>query len=786
MFNLQQDAFIQLKNILAESTTPVYLWVGAGLSTNAGMPSWQGLRQNLVMRARRFLQLQDESRDRHSREIKIALAETEEDLWTAFEYIHDAVGDAEFDQEIISEFEHANACAVPETYKAMLGLNVKGVITTNIDKLVTRALIESGNRVVPVEFHGYECDSYHHVLNSSRFFILHLHGFVENRSSWVLRKRDLARLLGDEGYNRFVQTIFYERTIVFVGVNPMDEAVVVHLRKVREGRGSTPLFWITPNTSAEALQFCDQYNIRRIVYASDNHHRELIELVSELRSAKSFDDVIERPVIYNLPPVKSSTRNLSVDGLRNLSLDEVRDVLNKKAFEILASKSAAAYGIYENFLNEYRQQIHNAWFVETGTRLLGWNITEEIGDGAFGRVYKAENDKGDVCAVKLLKLDVMRKPECLQSFRRGVRAMQILQERNLSGVVRYRFSSEIPAFVAMEYVDGAGLYDVVKAKRLGRWRDKLKVLTAVSKIIKSAHALPERVLHRDIRPQNIILRGYDYASDDWEVCVLDFDLAFHKDANEVSMQMASGVNGFLAPEQTDSRGKASLRRNSRVDSYGFAMLCYFVISGETPRPDQCLQVGWHDAIWEHVSSQHCDEWVSLPYRIGEIIEISTSRIQSERMDLYEMHNRLVALQEAYQRPDSVRDPDLVVDEIVVRIANRLKIRGGLVRDLDGRVRIDRPNGEVIQLMQDGKSVSIEMAWHNLGNVDIVKVRSALQKKACAVSGKLKKTGLENSSFRSDVSGVVVETSWRVSDFSIAKLKTIVEIIAGNSLAPKIY
>ena len=786
MFNKGQDAFVQLKNILAESTTPVYLWIGAGLSTNAGMPSWQELRQNLVARARRFLQFQDESKDRNSREIKIKLAEAEEDLWTAFEYIHEAVGDAEFDQEIISEFEHANTCPIPEAYKVLLGLNVKGVITTNIDKLVTRALIESGNGVVPVEFYGYECDPYHHVLNSSKFFILHLHGFVENRSSWVLRRKELSKLLCDEGYNRFVQTIFYERTIVFIGVNPMDEAVVVHLRKVHEGRGSTPLFWLTSDTSAQALQFCDQYNIRRIVYASDDRHRELVELVSELRGAKSFDDVITRPVIYNIPPVRSSTRNLSIDGLRGMSIDEVRDVLNKKAFEILESKNAEAYAVYEKFLKEYRQQIHNAWFVEPGSRLLGWNITEEIGDGAFGRVFKAENDKGDVCAVKLLKLDVMRKPECLQSFRRGVRAMQILQKRKLPGVVRYKFSSEVPAFVAMDYVEGASLYDVVKAKRLGRWRDKLKVLTTASKIIKSAHALPERVLHRDIRPHNIILRGYDYNSDDWEVCVLDFDLAFHKDANEVSMQMASGVNGFLAPEQTDSKGKASLRRNCRVDSYGFAMLCYFVISGETPRPDQCLQVGWHDSIQKYVSSQRCDVWESLPYRIGKMIEVSTSRTQSERMDLYEMHNRLVALQEAYQSPDSVRDPDLVVDEIVIRIANRLKILGEINRDIDGRVRIDRPNGEIVQLMQDGKSVFIEMAWHNLGNVDIAKVRSALQEKACAVSGKIKKAGLEHSSFRSDMSGVVVETSWSVSNFSIAKLKAIVEIIAGNSLAPKIY
>ena len=330
MFDCSQDAFVQLKNILAENSSPVYLWVGAGLSVSAGMPSWQQLRQNMVKRAQKFIGFQEESKDRNSREVKIKLAESEEDLWNAFEYIHSAVGDAEFDQSIVAEFVSVNTCPIPDVYKRLLELNIKGVVTTNIDRLITRTFYEADRHEPPLEFNGYECSQYHHVLNSSRFFILHLHGFIENKSSWVLRREDLDRLLSNEAYQRFIQTIFYERTIVFVGVNPMDEAVDLHLQKVRRDRGSTPLFWVTTETSDAALEFCSRYNIRRIIYSPEDGHRDLNELIALLKSGKSFDETIDRPVICNLPAVRSTTRNLNPESLQSLPLDEARSLLKKR------------------------------------------------------------------------------------------------------------------------------------------------------------------------------------------------------------------------------------------------------------------------------------------------------------------------------------------------------------------------------------------------------------------------------------------------------------------------
>jgi len=126
--------------------------------------------------------------------------------------------------------------------------------------------------------------------------------------------------------------------------------------------------------------------------------------------------------------------------------------------------------------------------------------------------------------------------------------MRILSDRHVPGMVPYLEAWEIPTSSVMELVDGPNLEDAVSANYANDWETRMRIAAELTKIIRTAHSVPERVLHRDIRPANIMLKGYYDQTVPWKVVVLDFDLSWHRDAAEGSLNLATSSNGYLSPE----------------------------------------------------------------------------------------------------------------------------------------------------------------------------------------------------------------------------------------------
>lgn len=785
MFNKDQDAFVQLSNTISEGTVPVYLWIGAGMSRQAGLPSWAELKTELISRGRDYLRNQGDSQQVTSNRCLLDVAENTDNMWQAFEYMYKAMGAVEFDSAIATIFQPALRCALPRLYAKLLSIrNIRGVITTNIDKLISRALVEELDKQF-VEFSGFDCRDYLYMLSDPRFLVLDLHGVFEKRSSLVMKKTDFGKLCADQSYLRFMQSLFAGKSVVFVGVNPMDDAVRVHLEKTRnyeQAKGTTPLYWITDIVSDGAREFCNRYNIRQIVYSPEDGHRELADVVNLLNRGKSVDDDSPEPGFVDVPRIGRSVRNFAEVDFDALSSEDARNILNKKAAEILAPGDAASYARYDEFLKQYKREIHNAWFVDKGEKLLGMTIEKEVGDGAFGRVYRAVDDHGEAYAIKVLKEDVMWKRDWLQSFRRGVRAMKILKEKNLPGIVKYKSASEIPAIVVMEWIEGPDLYEAVQQKKFKTWREKMHVLTEICKIIKTAHALPERVLHRDIRPKNIMLRDFYNGDDDWSVCVLDFDLAFHKGANEVSMQPGFG-NGFSAPEQTVLR-RGGQTRSSRVDSYGFAMLCYFVITGKMPIPGQCRMEGWQKSVMDDVATRTCPEWISLPYKMAEIINTCTAEDQSKRKDLYCIYDYLSALQGALLDSRQVRMPELLMDELAYRIAVGLRCQDQMKSEHDGGRSFTSLSGTNYKFTIEDQAIRVDVSWYNDGHQDFAAVKKTLGDKANSFVGSLRGKGFADAHLHFEGNGVRVYVSLGVTGNVSQRLDVLAGLMLKNMIAPR--
>ena len=625
-------------------------------------------------------------------------------------------------------------------------------------------------------------------LDGTRFFILNLHGSFEKRNSWVFRSEDLEQLMADPHYQQFIGTCFASKTVVFVGASVDDVSITTHLDRIHMGNANNNIshFWITTDRSAATRAFCEKYNVLPIYYDPAKDHADLKDIFARLKEYRPADVRIERPVTPPKPTIEMSVRNFEDLNLTSLPINELRKVLNRKAQSILSSDNPESYKRYLEFRQKYSMYVHNSWHVDPPcNQLFEFELTEEIDDGAFGRVFQASDPNGNTVAVKLLKEDVMRKDDWLQAFRRGVKAMQILNERKISGMVKYISASEIPTFVAMEYVDGINLKKAIETQQLREWRDILRLLCEVSGIIAKAHGLPERVLHRDIRPPNIMLRGFDYSSDDWSVCVLDFDLAFHKGANEVSIQQSSDTNGFLAPEQIE-RQSIYTTRSALVDSYGMAMLIYYVVSRKSPKPEQSLHADWHKTLLSDVAAKRCRDWESLPFRIARLIERCTRQNQAQRLDMTQIHGQLCALRSAYLNDRSVNDGELLAEELATRVASKLGILDSLRWDSDRfEANLQRHSGEKLTVRSTGDSINVLLCWHNDGTAKFEDVRNTIFESATAAKSKFSKHGFNDIKTSIEMTGAVIDLILTNTQVCL-QMKVLTDLIAAIKLAPKTY
>ena len=395
---------------------------------------------------------------------------------------------------------------------------------------------------------------------------------------------------------------------------------------------------------------------------------ELLEMLDDLIAFVSKDDAEDilpiNPLSLRLP---DRALPCKVDILR-LEDEDIRQILNAEASRILGAAAPDAIEEYNRFSQEYDQAIYRAWYTSTqsgNNQLLGNALHEETASGAFGKVYRATDSEGKDVAVKVLHEGIRQNADLLQAFRRGVRSMQILGRNEVEGMVPYRETFEIPACVVMDWVDGPDLDQAVSSRQVREWESVLRIGSDIADIVRRGHVLPERVLHRDIRPSNVMLRGFYSDPDGWDVAVLDFDLSWHRGALERSVVYGSTTFGYLAPEQIqDIQGVST--RHAAVDSFGMGMVLFFMMSGRDPIPDEHKHVDWKNTLNEAAEGHPCSQWHSIPSRFARLIEYATQDNQAERWDMTQIQAELRRLHKAVLDPKSTQSIELIAEEIAAR------------------------------------------------------------------------------------------------------------------------
>jgi hypothetical protein len=487
----EQLAFKQLAAIYAEQIRPVAFWIGAGLSQPAGFPGWRDLRAALDAALVEKIRLADPPFSEKLRRYKAAI-DVETDPWQAFElYSSDHVLGTRFETVIQLTLKPRQPKRTPKCYDLLAHLNIRGLVTLNLDRLAESAMRQSRGDDLNFVL-GTEMDAKYRYFAHRTPYVLNLHGVIDEPETWILTKTAFEKLRRTPAYVQFLRSLFTEKTVVFLGVSVDDAGTYGIIENLAADQiPVSQHFWITDRNDERTDRFCGQLDIETILYNSaDGHEEQLVTLLVGLDKYRSYDSMIiaSTPVV---PSAHFPTNTLpEPEALAKHAPEEVRLYLNgylKSALERDTDGSA-----YRRLLVQYDFAVHQAWYVDVALEqpFLGYKLLEKIGSGAFGTVYKAATDLStQPLAIKILQERMRFDQLKVGAFRRGINSMKILTQRNIEGAVKIHAAFEIPACIIMEYIPGENLERVVKSGRLDPYFGGIAVAERIARIVGIAHEL---------------------------------------------------------------------------------------------------------------------------------------------------------------------------------------------------------------------------------------------------------------------------------------------------------
>ena len=206
-----------------------------------------------------------------------------------------------------------------------------------------------------------------------------------------------------------------------------------------------------------------------------------------------------------------------------------------------------------------------------GKKLDGrYEIRELIGVGGMANVYKAYDVlENRVVAVKILREEYMNNDEFMRRFRNESRAISLLDHPNIVKVYDVIFSNRIQSIV-MEYIDGITLKDYIEQEHVLRWKEALHFTVQILRALQHAH--DKGIVHRDIKPQNIMLLS------DGTIKITDFGIArFSRSSTKTITDKAIGSVHYISPEQA-----SGAFTDARSDIYSVGVMMFEMLTGKLP------------------------------------------------------------------------------------------------------------------------------------------------------------------------------------------------------------
>ena len=274
-----------------------------------------------------------------------------------------------------------------------------------------------------------------------------------------------------------------------------------------------------------------------------------------------------------------------------------------------------------------------------------YELLELIGTGGMANVYKAKCHRlNRLVAIKILKSDLAENADFRRRFRDESLAVAQLSHANIVSIYDVSSSHGID-YIVMELIDGITLKQYMERRVHMDWREALHFITQIMRGLSHAHS--RGIIHRDIKPQNIMVLR------DGSVKVADFGIACLADAHQTLAQEALGSVHYISPEQ--AKGE---RLDARSDIYSAGVVLYEMLTGRLPfEGDSAVSV----AI-QHLSSVPLNPREIDP-EIPEALELICMKAMNPDLNKrYQSADAMLADLEKFRKDPSV-DLDYIRTEL---------------------------------------------------------------------------------------------------------------------------
>jgi eukaryotic-like serine/threonine-protein kinase len=254
-----------------------------------------------------------------------------------------------------------------------------------------------------------------------------------------------------------------------------------------------------------------------------------------------------------------------------------------------------------------------------GEKIAGrYELQELIGHGGMSSVYKARDALLERnVAVKLLHEQYGSDEEFVERFKREARSAARLQHPNIVTVID-RGEDDGRQYIVFEHIDGENLKEFLVRKGRLDVREALEIALEIARALSFAHG--HGLVHRDVKPQNVLLNG------DGRAKVTDFGIARSLDVDSGMTQTGTvlGTSNYLAPEQANGKPV-----DAQSDVYSLGIVLYELLAGEVPFPGESFVVVAMKHVHEPPPSI-LEVRRDVPLRVADAIDRALEKDPSQR------------------------------------------------------------------------------------------------------------------------------------------------------------
>lgn len=723
-YDAGQGTLKLLKRSYAEKTRRTIFFVGAGASTEAGLPTWHDLREALHSAIDGTVDSGSASKVTLDNFRELESLRANNDYWGYFEHAEQNWGTTYNDALKNALDIDYSKVPLPVVYEKLWSMrNVRQIATLNVDGLLNDAFRANSRTksATLLPYDGYSVTDSQTFIAKDAYCCLNLHGTVYQKSRWVMNgaeRRKLTEGGSSHKYRAFLTWLFQSHNVVFVGVNPEDVAVSPALQLAQGSGILGEHYWICPTPSDRTRRWAEKNGVRLIIYQPEHladkeyvHSSTICSILDDLENYTAPEPEVKLPESH--APVELKDLPEAAELAKLMLTDRSKSIELLSGAAVSVGRNCDFCGPqFDSFIKQHSLPIQMATALDSrvsGHDVIGkYKLLEKIQGSGSSSVWLTEDvdQNGAYMIAKILNGAVHEDEAERQSFRRGIMSMYLLNGSNSPIAPKYVDHFETPLVVIMEHVTGSSLRDVVGSGLFNEPSDALNIFNIICRSVRSCHTSDGRVLHRDLKPGNIIFEdwfaGYEKSQLlETSARLINFDLSWHRYSSGNTKAISAEESGYYAPEQKVSKNVAP-PRSAATDTYMLGMILYYLISSEHPPEGGARLIDWPDQVRKFVSRKFRISTASN--RVTRLILSMTTPEMHERLDIEAAQAEIESLLYFMSGDFKKVDHDLLVEHLLAETGREYT---WITKRIEGRVNTSLQASFTMRYQLKGMKCEVE-------------------------------------------------------------------------------